>query len=163
MSLKITTELKQIESLLKEGRREAYQQGWDDAVKRILEVANDMGTGRLARKKADVWEISAADVQKKRAKRGSVERAIRRALKQAGNDGLTAGEIHEQAGGAGKGMAASSIRQKLPKMEREGKVVKSEGGRWLLAQHRLDVEQKSADNPVSALPSASNGGSTMPP
>ena len=76
---------------------------------------------------------------------------------------LTASEIHEQVGAAGKSIAASSIRQKLLKMEREGKVVKSEEGRWFLAQHRLDVEQESAGNPAPALPRTSDGGSIMPP
>lgn len=156
-------EAKQIEALLKGVRREAYQQGWNDAVKRILAVANNMGTGRPARKKAGIQASSGAGAPKKRAKRGSVERMIKRVLKQAGNDGLTAGEIHEHAGAAGKSIAASSIRQKLPKMERESKVVKSEEGRWLLAQHRLDVEQESAGNPAPALPHTSNGGSIMPP
>ena len=161
--MKITTEMKRFESLMAGIKREAYQQGWDDAVKRILAAANDMGTGRSAHKRAVIRASSGGGTPKKRAKRGSVERAIKRALKQAGNEGLTASEIHGHSFVENKNIAASSIRQKLPKLEREGKVVKSEEGRWLLAQHRLDVEQKSADNPVSALPSASNGGSIMPP
>ena len=164
MLLKITTELKQIESLLKVGRREAYQKGWDDAIKYIVAAAEDtIRTEISARKKAGIRKVPAAGAPKKRAKRGSVQRTIKRILKQAGNDGLTASEIHEHSTAKDKNIAASSIRQKLRKMQREGEVVKSEEGRWVLAQRPLDVEQKSADNPVSALPHASNGGSIMPP
>ena len=154
---------KRFESFIEDIQREAYEKGWNDAANQILATARDMGTGKSAHKRVRIRERPAASTPRKRAKRGSVEKTIKRILRQAGNDGLTAGEIHEQAGGAGKKMAASSIRQKLPKLERAGKVVKSEEGRWLLAQHRLDVEQESAGNPAPALPHTSNGGSTMPP
>ncbi len=160
--MSITVETKQLESLIKGLKRQAYQQGWDDAVKRFLAVANDMGAGKSAHKMAGIRTSSGAGAPKKRAKRGSVQRTVKRILKQAGNDGLTASEIHEHSTAKGKNIAASSIRQKLRKMQREGEVVKKDG-RWILAQRPLDVEQESAGNPAPALPRTSNGGSIMPP
>lgn len=153
---------KQFESFIKDIQREAYEEGWNDAANQILATARDMGTGRSAHKRAGIRASSGAGAPKKRAKRGSVQRTVQRILKQAGNDGLTANEIHEHSTAKGKNIAGSSIRQKLRKMQREGEVVKKDG-RWILAQRPLDVEQKSADNPVSALPHASSGGSIMPP
>jgi hypothetical protein len=157
--------LGRLQALLEEARREAYERGYADAIKRVLSVAAELpphtsGEGELPRALALASVAGPAENgagRRQRAPRGSVERCVL-SLLQAAPAGLTVPEIENLALASDEPIKAASIRVVLQRLLAVGQVER-DGRRWLV---RPAAEDASALAPDLPEPGA-GGAEEVPP
>lgn len=121
--------LSQLEALLATARREAYEQGYADAVKRIVAAAGGLDASLSAAKPSSVAAVEPEPaVRRTRAPRGSIERKVAEIL-QAAPDGLTVPEIEAASQDGEVPVKTASIRVALQRLMAQGQVVRN-GRRW---------------------------------
>ncbi|MEK0084564.1 hypothetical protein [Benzoatithermus flavus] len=148
--------LARLQALLEEARREAYERGYADAIKRVLSVAAELPPhartfGELPQALAPSTAASAAPREngaagrRSRAPRGSVERRVLTLL-QSAPAGLTVPEIENLASANDEPIKAASIRVTLQRLLAGGQV-EHVGRRWLVRSTvgEMAVAAPSAD------------------
>ncbi len=137
--------LSQMALLLEAARREAYEAGFNDALKHIVSAASALprsaaGAGRgaaavgggLARRRGSGPAVEGVAQGSGRARRGLVEEQVTAALDQEAR-GMTIREIEEWSEASGSPVKQPSIRVALLRLEQGGKAER-EGRRWRLRQ-----------------------------
>lgn len=144
---------------IEEIKREAYQQGWRDAVQKIIESASQESGVQASP------QISAPTTRKRARKRSSksrgraeygiVPKVVEDVLRAAGDKGTTVNDIAEHAKRNHHDIAKSSIRARLRIMKSDG-AAQRRGEHWFWAQKSLmnASEEQTAGNPHDQEPAA---------
>jgi len=127
--------LDQLQALLEAARREGYERGYDDAVRRIVAAAGATGAEiadappppRVPRAPRE----APAEGRRPRARRGSLEGRLAEILGQA-PEGATIAEIEAAGSADDEPLKVPSIRATLQRLLATGRVER-EGRRWRLA------------------------------
>lgn len=145
--------LDQLRELLEAARREGYERGYNDAVRRIVAAAGATG--------AEVAEApppraprppreTPAEGRRPRARRGSLEGRLVEILGQA-PEGATIAEIEAAGSGDDEPLKVPSIRATLQRLLAVGRVER-EGRRWRLTEGTAgpesaeDAEEAASDD-----------------
>ena len=127
--------LDQLQALLEAARREGYERGYNDAVRRIVAAAGATGAEiaeapppRVPRAPRE----APAEGRRPRARRGSLEGRLAEILGQA-PEGATIAEIEAAGSADDEPLKVPSIRATLQRLLATGRVER-EGRRWRLAQ-----------------------------
>jgi hypothetical protein len=138
--------LARLQAVLEEARREAYERGYADAIRRVASMAAELpARGPGAFERPHVQAAAAYDAEqdgnglqrRTRAPRGSVERRVLTLL-QAAPAGLTVPEIETLASAGDEPIKAASIRVVLQRLLAAGQVGR-DGRRWLVPGAAIDV------------------------
>ena len=129
--------LARLQALLEEARREAYERGYADAIRRVMSVAAELpqeGQAPVPRPAMPAPAAPAYDgngaARRSRAPRGSVERRVLTLLRSA-PAGLTVPEIESLASVSDEPIKGPSIRVALQRLLASGQIER-EGRRWLV-------------------------------
>ena len=134
------TNFEKLQAFIEQIERDAYQRGWNDAAKSIVESATD------AVKAAASRALSSTNLQEtRRAMRGSVPPVVKTVLAEAGQAGVTAAEAYERAREHGLNTALASVRATLHRFVVKGDARKV-GLRWFLAK----TDDASPEQPSEA-------------
>ena len=124
--------LDQLASLLEAARREAYERGYADAVRRIMEAAAAAPQDEAASQALNPAASPGADVpHRARARRGSLETRILGIL-GGSPEGATTAEIEAAGASDPEPLKTPSIHATLRRLEAAGRVSRA-GRRWRLA------------------------------
>ena len=134
-----------LNALVEDLERDAFQRGWDAAIKHILSAATSAPKG-VAQSTAGT-DAPAATTRK--TGYGVVPALVREMLDEAGDLGIVPAEVVARGRERGEKIAEASVRQRLRKMK-IAKEARNERGRWFRASVPHDsTRQENGDAETS--------------
>lgn len=125
-------------------RREAYQQGFDDAVRQLRIVIDGLTAPDPTDmpKLVSTKSISSEPTERKPA--GHNKRVVLDALWRLGGKGATQAQIIRLAESRGESLAQSSVRHALKQLQGEGHV-RLRGRKWLAIERSEEAARKPSE------------------
>ncbi len=154
--------LEQMAALLDAARREGYERGYADAVRRILEAASTAPQDGQAPEWRGLAGSSPYGPRRQRARRGSLEARILEILGSS-PEGSSTAEIEAASADDDELLKTPSIHATLRRLEAAGRVNR-DGRRWRLSppDQRDGIPEESTNEEPAAEPQAFVAPDTSP-
>jgi hypothetical protein len=137
----------ELNALIERIEHDAFQSGWDAAIKHVLSVAANAPKGDTLPDHAS--KVAASSTPPRKAGYGVVPVLVRELLSEAGDHGITPAEVVARGRERGDEIAESSVRQRLRKMK-IAKEARNERGRWFRVRPATGpAEQETGDADTS--------------
>ncbi len=154
--------LEQMKALLETARREGYERGYADAVRRILEAASATPQEGTAPDWRGMAGPSPYGPRRQRARRGSIEARIVEILGST-PEGASTAEIEATSADDDEPLKTPSIHATLRRLESAGRVTR-DGKRWRLtaAEQRDELSEDTTGEDPATEPQALVAPETSP-